>query len=32
MALLEKIEQDLKQAMKAQDADTLSVLRFLKSA
>ena len=32
MALLEKIDQDMKQAMLAKDADTLSVLRFLKSA
>ena len=32
MPLLEKIDQDMKQAMLAKDADTLSVLRFLKSA
>ena len=32
MPLLEKIDQDMKDAMRAKDADTLSVLRFLKSA
>ena len=32
MALLEKLDQDVKQAMLAKDADALSVLRFLKSA
>ena len=32
MALQEKIDQDMKDAMKTKDADTLSVLRFLKSA
>ncbi len=32
MPLLEKIDQDMKQAMLAKDADRLSVIRFLKSA
>ena len=32
MALLEKLDQDIKQAMISKDAQTLSVLRFLKSA
>ena len=32
MTLVEKIDQDLKTAMSAKDADRLSVIRFLKSA
>lgn len=32
MALLEKIDQDVKQAMIAKDQDRLDILRFLKSA
>ncbi len=32
MMLTEKIDQDIKQAMVAKDTETLSVLRFLKSA